>query len=59
MVDNITEVAAPPLPGSNLADAERRRARALEMLESRLRAIELDSVRRPLALMKTGMKMEI
>lgn len=41
MVDMID---APPLPGSNLQDAERRRARALKELEERLRDIELDPV---------------
>jgi len=34
---------APPLPGSNPADAERRRARALKTLEDRLRSITQDN----------------
>uniref|UniRef100_A0A7S4PR28 Uncharacterized protein n=1 Tax=Guillardia theta TaxID=55529 RepID=A0A7S4PR28_GUITH len=36
-------VPAPPLPGSNVADAERRRARALKTLEDRMRSIMLDA----------------
>jgi len=34
---------APPLPGSDQADADRRRARALKSLEDRLRSIASDS----------------
>jgi len=34
-----TSVPAPPLPGSDHADAERRRARALKSLEERLKSI--------------------
>jgi len=46
MVDGVYALpeasAAPPLPGSNEADAERRRVRAMQLLEDRLRDISGD-----------------
>jgi len=35
--------SAPPLPGSNAADAERRRARALRALEERLGRLDAET----------------